>query len=188
MNTHNSAYKMKGFCEIISKDVRTGVKTLVGEHNVVCDNLRLIMRNLMFGKYQITNQDGQIIEKDAPRITHLVLGDGGKTLADANTMQEATAADTKLINPLVWVPVLADDNYPDNKMELTEWNGHQAIKYSFVLSKDQANTDKGFFLELGLAIPVTDFRDNYLVTRITRTQAIVKTINEELYFNYYLGF
>ena len=173
---------MHGYLEVISTDLE-GNSTKIEMNNVVCDNIRTIVRDLVLGKITRTNADGQPIELDAPRPAYIVLG----YTAD---LREATSADTKLANPLVWVPVHADENYPDNKVSALVWKGQESILFSITLDYGVANTDMGQFNEIGLAVPSQYHTDNYLATRIAMVNrdSMTKTPANKLTLHYYLSF
>lgn len=162
-----------------------GKKTHTEFHNLVVSNAREIVRDLVYGKRQVT---GDITtEVDAPRIAYLVLGDGNQSV-DSISIAQPTVDDKTLIRPTLWIPVGATDEYPNNSVEPIEFNGLKSIKYTFSISENQGNTISGFFCELGLALDNTKYPDSYLFTRITKTQPIQKSQDDALVINYYLSF
>lgn len=163
-----------------------GVHSHSEQHNLVVTNAREIVRDLVYSKRQ-KNVDGQVVEVDAPRPAFLVLGDGNQIAGEINIGQPSVD-DKVLVNPTLWVPVGATDEYPDNAVEAVEFNGMKSIKYTFSISEKQGNTASGFFCELGLALDKTNYPDNYLFTRMTKTQAITKTDSDSLVITYYLAF
>lgn len=157
------------------------------KHNLVVSNARKILRDLVFGKANKGTEDVPDMVA-APSIEYLVLGDMNLEIEQASqSVPEATITDVKLVNPTVWVPCVDEENYPNNKVEAVEYKGLNTIKYTFMLAREQGNTAKGFFCELGLAVNRTDFPDAYLFTKLNR-KALPKTSNDELMFVYYLMF
>lgn len=162
-----------------------GVHTHSEQHNLVVTNAREIVRDLVYGK-RTKQQDGVAVEIDAPRISYLVMGDGNQIAGEINIGQPSVD-DKVLVNPTLWVPVGATDEYPDNAVEAVDFNGLKSIKYTFSISEKQGNTASGFFCELGLALDKTQFPDAYLFTRMTKTQAINKGTDDSLVLTYYLS-
>lgn len=163
-----------------------GVHTHSEQHNLVVTNAREIVRDLIYGKRQ-KNQDGSIIEVEAPRIAFLAMGDGNQVAGEINIGQPSVD-DKVLVNPTLWVPVGATDEYPDNTVEAVDFNGMKSIKYTFNISEKQGNTTSGFFCELGLALDKTQYPDSYLFTRMTKTSPIQKTDSDSLVLTYILSF
>lgn len=151
------------------------------KHNLVVVSSRKIMRDLVLGK------DEQ--QRPAPTITYLGLGDMNLTLDQANIqVPVVNINDTELVHPTFWVPV-EDHNFPNNSKTHTTMpnTGNPAVKYTFYLSRQQANTTSGFFCELGLAINYNTYPTEYLFTKLNRPP-LVKTDNDEIIINYYLAF
>ena len=158
-------------------------------HNLVVSNCRRILRDLVYNARVTENDDNSVKEEfpNPPTISHLVLGDMGLTLSEAQAgVPEASVDDKKLVNPQLWVPVSDPTNYPQNKKEAIVYQGNKAIQYTFVLAKDQGNSS-GFFCELGLAINNTTNPDDYLFTKMNRLP-IIKTSSDELTLIYSLIF
>lgn len=178
---------IRGFCEFKSID-REGNVTHLGKHNIVVNNCRKIIRDLVYGKRVTKGQDGTLTEApNPPTITHLVVGDMGLTLEDAQKgVVEPTVDESKLVNATLWIPVTDETNWPNNKKEPIEYQGLNAIRYTFVLAKEQAN-NIGFFCELGLAINNTENPNDYLFTKLNK-KPIIKTEDNELVMQYTLIF
>ena len=175
---------IQGFV-IIDKYTK-GKHTHSEQHNLVVSNAREIVRDAIYGK-RAKNTDGQIIEVEAPKIAFLALGDGNQIAGEINIGQPSVD-DKVLVNPTLWVPVRATDEYPDNTVEAVDFNGLKSIKYTFTIAEKQGNTASGFFCELGLALDKTQYPDAYLFTRMTKTQPINKSADDKLILQYVLSF
>lgn len=156
------------------------------QHNLIVTNAREIVRDLVLGT-RARNNEGVITQIQAPRPAFLVLGDGNQLAGEINIGQPVVE-DKVLVNPTLWVPVGATDEYPNNEVEAVDFNGRKAIKYTFVITEKQGNTASGFFCELGLALDKTQYPDAYLFNRITKSQAILKTEQDSLTIQLLLAF
>lgn len=172
------ALNIKGMVECYK--TTNGVTTKEFSQNLIVKNASEIIRDLVFGKKG---------EAQAPRLKYLVLGDANLTSAsEAETLQAPTLQDKTLINPTLWIPLEATDEYSQNTITSTQYEGMPAIEFKVVISQAQGNTDKGFFVELGLAIDNADSPDSYLFSRLVRTKAISKTSDDEITLIYRVTF
>lgn len=179
---------IQGFCDFY---IQSGDKPRYHEsrHNIVVNNCRRLLRDLVYGKRieLATDEENKISGEfdNPPTISHLVVGNMNLTLAEAQQgVQEATTDETTLVNPTLWIPVVDEESWPNNKKEAVFYNGNHAIQYTFVLGKDQGNSIE-FFCELGLAVPNTFNPSSYLFTKMNRLP-IVKSENDEITMVYTL--
>lgn len=154
--------------------------------NLIVTNAREIVRDAIFGK-RTKNVDGNDTLVDAPKLAYLVMGDGNQLAGEINIGQPSVD-DKVLINPTLWVPIGATDEYPNNTVEAVDFNGRKSITYTFSISEKQGNTTSGFFCELGLALDKTQYPDAYLFSRMTKTQPINKTSDDSIILKYILSF
>lgn len=158
--------------------------TLESQHNLIVNNARLIVRNLVLGYLP------EDATKAAPTITHLVMGDSGMTIDEANQgLPEPSADDKVLTNPLLWIPVkdTGDGQWANNKVSPVIYKGLNSIKYEFFIGREQGN-QSAFYNELGLALDKTLYPDAYLFSKLNRAKPFLKDIDTELLLNYILMF
>ena len=124
---------IQGRFKIIRTHAIEGTSVVCNE-NIVVDNARKIIRDLVFG--------------DTPIITKLVLGDMGYGAGSPwDEPEPANGTELKLVNQLAFVPVTSKAKIVD------EETGRNGIVYTFLMPVDKYNGLSGTLkiVELGLA-------------------------------------
>ena len=111
-------FEIKGLFKVIARNVKTGEIKKIDEENLVVAQARELMRDLVSGK--------------DTKIKRLQIGDMNKDLSDSlDNLGQPAYDDTELVNAFF------SKGY--SNMEVIEYDGRPAIKYTFVINEDEAN-------------------------------------------------
>jgi len=138
------------------------------DENIVVIQSREFVRNLAFG-----DTDNLI--------TKLKIGDMNKTLSsDCSNLEQPKASDTDLINTFF------SKEYK-SKIKITDENGYPAIKFSFVITENEANdnTNPDFNRKLWCEFGLADKNDNIWTRKV---KPIIKDNETRIEIDYILSF
>ena len=111
-------FEIKGIFQVFAKNVKTGEVKKIDEENLVVAQARELMRDLVAG------QD--------TRIKRIQIGDMNKNLNDSlDNLGQPSYSDTSLVHPFF--------SKAYSNMEVIEYDGRPAIKYTFIINEDEAN-------------------------------------------------